>query len=213
MNIWMRLCLFLVLALLSRLSSADDTYNNYVGDIYLNESYQARIPNVAIRYTDGEYGALLKSILNPRKASAMLGLYFQGAKKGEGDPNLPQALAPLLKRYDKAFNEQPRLYEAEYLDTLEMAGVLTVMTTNMLNEGVNLNAQIKNGVAPTEEQIKFVNGLQALSQSLASISSTMGQKYAETIKKRVDAGLFSPDGAQRALKITVMFNPKQSGAK
>lgn len=180
---------------------ADDAFNSYVADVHLSESYQFRAPESVIRYTDGDKGALLKSILDPVRMKEMLAIYWRQSRQGGDMSNLPQLLAPLLNRYDKSFDARGSLYENEYLDSVEAYSALAASSLTLMNSAAVSPATNKDGSKPSEDQAKLVNSLNSMAKNISGILAGVNQQLAADIRKKISSGKFSADGAKRALKL------------
>jgi hypothetical protein len=118
---FLRILVITWLAVVSHLSIASDAYFDHVKDLYLHESNQARNPTQVTRYSDGERGQLLRSVLEPKRVKASLDAYVEFQKRDQKVPEVPKILQPIMGRYGEAFKQDPRGYENEYLDSLEAA--------------------------------------------------------------------------------------------
>lgn len=188
---------------------ADDTYNNYAADIHLNESHQLRAPEPVIRYVDGESGVLLKSILEPIRVRGMLAIYWQQAKQGMNPSNLPQLLAPIINRYEKAFEARGSAYESEYLDSVEITSMMTASSLMMMNNTPLPAPNNKDGSKQSVDQVKLANTLNSMVKGVADLLTAVNHQLAAALRKKVEAGKFSPEGAKRALKIADLFSSPQ----
>jgi hypothetical protein len=182
-------------------AAAQDAFSNYVADIHLSESRQFRLPEPVIRYSDGDNGALLKSVLNPAQVKEMMAIYMQRSKQGASPANFPQLLAPMLNRYQKAFETRGNAYENEYLDSIEITSFMTIASMAMMNGAQSLNLSDKDGSKSSSDQEKMIDSLNSLVKSMGSLMATIKQKIATDLRKKVETGKFSAEGAKRALKL------------
>ncbi len=180
----------------------DPEYDNYVADVYLLESQQWRSPEAVIRYADGKNGELLKSVLDPVRAKRILAVYTENfAKRGPGEVELPKLLGSVISRYDKALVARGSLYENEYLDAAELSTRLAAATLSVMQRPSNPIAAQRDGRQPTADERKMMDGLNSLAKSLEGLIKMTYQQQAASIRKKVDEGKFSPQGAQRALAL------------
>jgi hypothetical protein len=197
----MRKLLFMALMVLGSAAFAGDAYHEYIADFHLNESHQARQQSPVIRYADGEKGALLRSVLSPGRLSAALKLWGEASLRGEQVPELPKLLPPLLARYQVAFEGDPRAFETEYLDSVE-AG-LEVMTASMARNRPT-SMPVPQNTPPaqlTKENQALVNSMQALLTVSQKLLARIFEAAAEDLRDKVRKGLFTEQGAQRALAL------------
>lgn len=202
MLIPLRRLLFIALLVLAPAAFAGDAFHEYVADFHLHESHQARQQSPVIRYADGEKGALLRSVLSPGRLSAALKLWGEASLRGEKVPELPKLLPPLLARYQAAFESDPRVFETEYLDSVE-AG-LEVMTASVTLSRSASMAMPKN-TPPTSvspEHQALANSMQALMNASQKMLARVFEIAAKDLRDKVSKGLFSEQGAQRALALT-----------
>lgn len=180
---------------------AGDAYHDYIADFHLHESQQARQQSPVIRYTDGEKGALLRSVLAPGRLSAALKLWGEASARSENVPELPKLLPPLLARYQVAFESDPRAFETEYLDSVE-AG-LEVMTAGMARNRATAMYMPQNTPPAqlTKENQALVNSMQALLTASQKLLARVFEAAAEDLREKVRKGLFTEQGAQRALAL------------
>jgi len=179
---------------------ADDTYNDFVADVYLLESNQARIPQAIIRYTDDEVGPLLKKILNPKLAKEVMGISMRSKPDGF-QLQLPVLMGPLLNRYAKPFNERPDLYEAEYLDCYEISVFMMAYSMKSLAA-----QQFALDRATTQNNEKILEVLKNMVPAVEGLGTTIAKAQAKTLRDQIDKHMFSPEGAQRAIEIIDSLN-------
>jgi hypothetical protein len=188
---------------------AEDAFNNYVADIHLSESRQLRSPEPVIRYTDGDNGVLLKSILDPARVKDMLDIYWQRSKQG-GDPsNFPQLMSPILNRYQKAFEARGSMYENEYLDSVEITTIITASSLVMMNSAQPFPLNNQDSSRQSADQVKLTNSLNSMVKGVAELLTAVKRQLATEMRKKVDAGKFSPEGAKRALKLADSLSAPQ----
>ena len=180
-----------------------DTLDAYLSDARLLTSRQAATPAAPIQYSDPANGALLKAILNPARAMAMVELTVRAGDMGRFD-ELKHLLEPVQKRYATAFNANPRLYEPEYLDTLEISAMLLRSSGSLMQlaQAASTRAASSSGSGARLDQASG-----ALAQSMNGLMASVGQMMAKGIRQQVAAGKFSPAGAQRASGIANSLMP------
>jgi hypothetical protein len=196
-----RVFIFTLLSTLCHQSFAADAYYDYVADFYLHESHQARNPQQIIRYSDGENGALLQSVLEPTRVKATLNSYLESTKRGEKVPEVPKLLPPLVARYEEAFKKYPRAYEKEFLDSLEASVEVMVIASSMMNVSAQPTATNRNSGPDAEKEKALMDSLQLLVKKTRNISAVANKAIATEIRNKVDKGMFSENGAKRALAI------------
>ena len=187
---------------------AADAYSDYLADVHLSESIQLRNSPVPIRYGDSDHnaGALLKSVLDPVRAKSMLVMYMSQTKHDVNETKLPELLRPLLGRYENAFESLGRRYEDEYLDSLQISNAMSTASLGMFKTFAPLaQTPIKNGSMTVEEREKLAASLNSMSKSLSSLTATINRKIAVAIRKKIEEGKFSEEGAVRALMIANSF--------
>jgi hypothetical protein len=204
----MRIFMLTLLLILSHQSFAADAYYDYVADLYLHESHQARNPNQIIRYGDGENGALLQSVLEPTRVKAVLNSYLESMKRGEKIPEVPKLLQPLAVRYDGAFKKEPRAYEKEYLDSLEVSVEVMTIASAMTNVSSLPSSTNKVSGANAEKQKALTDSIQSLVKMTRDLTATAFRAMATEIRNRVAKGMFTESGAKRALAIADRVAPK-----
>jgi hypothetical protein len=180
-----------------------DTLDAYLSDAHLLASRQAATPAATIRYSDPASGALLKAFLNPARATVMLDLAMHAADTRRFD-ELRHLLEPVQKRYAMAFNADPRLYEAEYLDCLEISAMLMRRSASMLQSSQAASARTASSAA---KDARLDQGAASLVQSVNGLMAAVAQVMAKGIRQQVGAGKFSPAGARRASGIADSLVP------
>lgn len=193
--------LFIALLVLAPAAFAGDAFHEYVADLHLHESHQARQQSPVIRYADGEKGALLRSVLSPGRLSPALKLWGDASLRGEKVPELPKLLPPLLERYKTAFEADPRAFETEYLDSVE-AGLEVMTATFERTRPTSMPAPQNTPRAPlTKENQALVSSMQALLTVSQKLLASLFEAAAKDLRDKVSKGLFSEQGAQRALAL------------
>jgi hypothetical protein len=180
-----------------------ETLDAYLSDARLLTSRQAATPAAAIQYSDPANGALLKAILNPARAMVMVDLAIRATDKRRFD-ELQHLLEPVQKRYAMAFNANPRLYESEYLDSLEISAKLLRSSVSLLQSSQAASTRTASSSA-TGARLDQAAG--SLAQSMNGLMATVAQMMAKGIRQQVAAGKFSPAGAQRASGIANSLMP------
>lgn len=203
-----RVFIFTLLSTLCHQSYAADAYYDYVADFYLHESHQARNPNQVIRYSDGENGALLQSVLEPTRVKATLSSYLESTKRGEKIPEVPKLLQPLVARYDEAFKKEPRAYEKEFLDSLEASVEVIAIASAMMTVSTQPTATNRVSGADDEKLKALMNSLQSIAKMTRDMSAVANKAMATEIRNRVTTGTFTENGAKRALAIANRISPQ-----
>lgn len=183
-------------------AAAQDAFSHYVADLHLSESRQFRSPEPVVRYSDGDNGALLRGVLNPAQVKEMMTIYLQQSKQGASPANVPQLLAPILNRYQRAFETRGYAYENEYLDSVEITSIMTLSSMAMMNDGAqSLNLTNKDSGKSSSDQEKMIESMNSMVKSMGNLMATMKQRMATELRQKVGAGKFSTEGAKRALKL------------
>lgn len=203
-----RACILILLSILCHHSYAADAYYDYVADFYLHESHQARNPNQVIRYSDGENGALLQSILEPTRVKATLRTYLESTKRGEKIPEVPKLLQPLVARYDGAFKKDPRAYEREFLDSLEASLEVMAIASEMMNVSTLPTANNRLSGPDADKQKALMDSVPSLAKMTRDMSAVAYKAMATELRNRVAKGMFTEDGAKRALTIADRVSPQ-----
>jgi hypothetical protein len=180
-----------------------DTLDAYLSDARLLTSRQAATPAATIQYSDPANGALLKAILNPARVTVMMDLAVRAADKRRFD-EFQHLLEPVQKRYAMAFNANPRLYEPEYLDSLDISAILLRRSVSMLKSPQAASTRTASSAA-THARLDQAAG--SLAQSMNGLMAMVAQMLAKGIRQQVAAGKFSPAGAQRASGIANSLVP------
>lgn len=179
--------------------SAVDPYLIYVSNVFLLHSKQI-LESKDIQYIDHVNGALLKSVLDPKSGIAMLSIYFARKHAGLDELDLPQLLLqPILSRYGKAFESNPRGYQAEYLDSLELTAFMLNYSVANLQAGASNNNPNKTVINPSDQELK--NSVHKLTKSVSDMMIQIRKSAADAIRDKVNRKMFDQEGAQRALLI------------
>lgn len=173
----------------SGLSSAGDAVRAFASELMLHESKQILQPDRVVKYSDPEGGATLRALLAPARTAVVLDDYFAEFVKGTAQPDVSRLAGPLVKRYEKAFAADPRAYEEEYLDSLNwtvstLEGSARVAAGNMK----------KNTAAPGAD----AEAVRKVVESLQSLSDSVMKMVAQAIRDKVNSGVFSAAGKERA---------------
>lgn len=193
--------------LLSTSSFANETFNNYIADLYLNESHQARNPEQLIRYGNDEKGKLLKSVLAPERSQVAISTYYEASKRGERLTDITRVMQPLIKRYDTAFKKEPKVYENEYLDSLEAMIAILSPTLKMMEEAT-LNLQSSNSKSDANKDKALMESLNSLAKSARSMATMAHKAVISDLRANIAKGLFSKEGAQRAEELASRLETK-----
>ena len=202
MSATFRSAIYMVLFMISYSALGADAYHDFVSDLFLNESHQAKTGLYAIQYRDPQNGQTLRSVLDPNRAIAALKT-FGLMKRDSTEQNLLQALTPVLSRYEKAFSDNPKLYEAEYLDCLEISASMILANSGAKAARAPQSAS-SNTLSP--ENMEKMNKLM---QSLNGMMDAVARATARSIREKIEKNVFSPAGAQRASKIADSLSPQQ----
>jgi hypothetical protein len=174
-------------------------FDGYLSDAHLLESRQSAAPGVVIRYSDPVNGALLKSVLNPVRASSMLDAAMRQHNTRQFD-ELRHLVEPMQQRYALAFASNPRAYEPEYLDTMDIGAVVVRHAIDQMRTASQTPPPTPAASAKAADA-KLSQSLASLNQSMNGLMTTMAQAMATGIRQQVIGGKFSPAGAQRATGI------------
>ncbi len=131
----------------------------------------------------------------------MMTIYLQQSKQGPSPANVPQLLAPILNRYQKAFETRGYAYENEYLDSVEITTIMTLSSMAMMNGAQSVNHTSKDSNKSSSDQEKMIESMDSMIKSLGSLMATIKQKIATDLRQKVGAGKFSTEGAKRALNL------------
>jgi len=180
-------------------ANASDPYLLYLSNVYLLNSKQI-LESKDIQYIDQVNGSLLKSVLDPKIGTTMLSIYFAYKRAGLIVPDLPQLfLQPIINRYEKAFESNPRGYQAEYLDCLELrAFIMNYSVTPLRAEATNTNTR-KTDINPSNQEL--TNSVQKLTKSVSDRMIQIKKSTADSIRDQVNRKMFDQEGAKRALLI------------
>ncbi len=185
------------------LGGTSDSFDDYVADLDLLDSDQARNPEHTIRYADRKYGALLKSVLDPSRAQAMLTIYFQQALRGKQPPNVAGLLGSILHRYGMAFQKRPRDYESEYLDCLDDEESTAEIGLPAISAAISaLSTQRARAAMETLRRRGLDLG--AMKKILLSSYGIIGvacAAEAKILRRQIADHMFSDGGAKRAQRI------------
>lgn len=203
----LRVLLLSFLFVFSRWSHAADAYHDYVADIYLLESYQARQPKQIIRYSEGDKGVLLQSVLESKRLNAALNVYWASTKRGESLTDITKILQPLMVRYDNAFKNAPRVYEMEYLDSLEALIELMSAGSSMSVASVQAPGSTKAPKIDAKTQQALSDSAQALAKAAREINAMVLKAFGTRLRSQVAQNLFTELGAKRALAIAERVAP------
>jgi len=173
--------------------------DGYLSDAHLLESRQSAAPGAVIRYSDPVNGALLKSVLNPVRASSMLDAAMRQHNTRQFD-ELRHLVEPMQQRYALAFASNPRVYEPEYLDTMDIGAVVVRHAIDQMRTASQTPPPTAAASAKAVDA-KLSQSLASLNQSMNGLMTTMAQAMAKGIRQQVISGKFSPAGAQRATGI------------
>jgi hypothetical protein len=181
-------------------ASASDALWEYVADLHLHESHQARIHQSIINYADPENGDLLKKVLDPKRAIPMLSLYFDAVIEHNDEINMPFLLQPMLTRYEKSFAGNPKLYEAEYLDGLELSTYMLTRSLN-LSRAASEALATRNATAPPSDKKAMIDGVQKLTKSARGLVGAFDRATANSLREKIAKNMFTPAGALHAKRI------------
>jgi hypothetical protein len=173
---------------------AADPFDQYLQSIQALEQAQAENHLFVIRYTDPKAGSLAHAVLDPARALPMVDFYGELQKEGIRRGDLPNLLQPTLSLYEKAFAEDPKHYEPEYLDSLELT--------------VSLRLQARRALAVARKDAAAREGAHAMQgkssiamfDSLGRLAAGADKSLAAAIRQDVKRRKYSVEGARRALK-------------
>ena len=184
----------LLLVWCSSVSQAADTFDQYLQSIQALEQAQAENHLFVIRYGDPKAGSLARAVLDPARSLPMVGFYGELQRQGIRRGDLPNLLQPTLSLYEKAFAEDPKHYENEYLDSLELTAALRLQARHALA------AARKEAAAREEAHAMQGKSSLAMFDSLGRLAAGADKSLAATIRQDVKRGKYSVEGARRALK-------------
>ncbi len=182
--------------LLSGAVWSGDAVRTFSSELLLHESRQVLQPDRPLQYADPEGGVALRALMAPEMASRVLDEYFEEAAKGTQQPDVKHLLEPLVKRYERAFENNPSAYEQEYLDSLHW--VISALERSR-REPVRLERP------PGMPQAEF-DAMQGLVQGLQSLADSMTKLVSQGIVNQVNRGMFGPAGKERALAMVARVN-------
>lgn len=171
---------------------AGDAVRAFASELMLHESKQVMQPDRPLKYSDPEGGAALRALLAPARAKVVMDDYFVEFPKSIGQPDIPKLIGPLVKRYEKAFNADPRAYEEEYLDALNWMVIPIEGASKAASTNMKENAAA--GGPDAEAAQKILETLQGLSDSMMKL-------VAQSIRDKANSGVYSPAGKARALSM------------
>jgi cytochrome c5 len=177
---------------------AGENVRAFSSELLAFESRQALRPGPPIKYSDAEGGAELRKLLDPARASIVVDEQFEDIDRQASGFELPNRMQLLIARYRRAFFENPRTYEEEYLDTLNW----TVLIAQRSFGSTSLPPIPVALTSPEEQAV-----LRRLFENLKGMGNPMMDGLAKTIRDRVDRGLFSEAGAKRALEMADRVAP------
>jgi mono/diheme cytochrome c family protein len=185
-------CLALILLTQSCLSWAGEKVLQFSSELLMSESQQVLQPDRPFKYADPKHGPALRKLLNPDRANIVLDEYFDGVRKGVMTPDLTAQMKPLLERYGKAFDDHPSEYEQEYLDVLNWLALSIRQRSDL--------TKIKEN-SPSTLSAQEQAALASLQKSISGLMSVMVNSMAENLRNKIQAGMFSGAGIQRATDI------------
>jgi len=171
--------------------------DGYLSDAHLLESRQSAAPGGAFRYSDQANGALLKSVLDPARATSMLDVAMRQNDTRQFDA-LRHLIQPMQERYARAFATSPRVYEAEYLDTLDISAAVIRQTVAQMRTA---SQALPPAGSTSGDAAKLNQSVASLNKSMNGMMVTLEQTMAKSIRQQVSTGKFSASGAQRATRI------------
>jgi len=135
------------------------------------------------------------------RVKAVLDTYFQSTKRGERLPDVPKILQPVIERYETSFKQQPQVYEAEYLDSLE-AAVAVLSTVSVMTSASSSLSQASKPPGKTEtEQKALTKSVPTLAKMTRGLMTTVNRTIATELRNKVAKGMFTENGAKRALAL------------
>jgi hypothetical protein len=123
----------------------------------------------------------------------MVEFYGELQKQGIRRGDLPNLLQPTLSLYEQAFSADPRHYEREYLDSLEITVALRLQARRAL-------AAARRDLAEREQSHPQGKSSIAMFDSLERLAAGADKSLAATIRRDVQRKRYSAEGAKRALK-------------
>ncbi len=184
----------LALALLPLVSMAADSYDQYLQSIHTLEQAQSENHLFVIRYDDPKAGTLVHAVLDPARALPMVDFYGELQKQGVRRGDLPNLLQPTLSLYENAFAADPKHYEREYLDALELTVALHLQARHAL-AAARQEFAAQEAAHPAQGKSSM-----AMFDSLEHLAEAADRSLAATIRRDVKRKKYSAEGALRALK-------------
>lgn len=191
----LRVVAFLWLVLLFGLpvvAGAGDDIGQFSSELLAHESKQALQLDMPFRYSDPEHGERLRKLLAPARTQVVLKAYYDSVTAGGEPPEIVKQLEPMLKRYDKAFTANPKDFEEEYLDVLEITAVVMQRSSKAGELGKTSQSTLPTGDALLLQQL-----LASAQNLMTAVSKVVGRG----IRDKVIKGMFSAVGGGRALDI------------
>ncbi len=175
-------------------SWAGENVRVFASELRAFEGRQVPRTGPPVKYSDAVDGAELRKLLDPARALVIVGEYFEeiGKQPELISPELQNLMYPFRVRYIKAFSENPRDYEEEYLDTLNWTILLAQRTF-----AISSLPPMPAAAASSEEQV----AMHPVFENLKRLSNSLMRSQARIIRDYVDQGMFSEAGAKRALEI------------
>ena len=184
-------------------ASASDSYPQYVSDVRLLESRLMLDTGRPFVYDNSANGRLLKSVLDKDRFQAANAFYMQAVADKQKIEKLPVLIQPVLDIYRKAFAELGPRYENEYLDTLQLFGVILTSAPPLLT--VPSAATVPGSPSPGNVITQAtINKMNAAMQFLTVV---IRRNVANTILNDIQKMKFSVSGGQRALLIAESIMP------
>jgi cytochrome c5 len=181
---------------------AGENVRVFASELLAFESRQVLRDGPPVKYSDAAGGAELRKLLDPARAPVVVNEYFEGVEKQLSEPEVTRLMQPLMVRYEKAFDVNPRAYEEEYLDALNWT--VLVLQRSVRSSALSLPTR---SAAPSEEEV----AMQRFVESLRSLSGTMMGLVSKGIRGKVAKGTFSDAGAKRALDMADRLAPPLAG--
>jgi cytochrome c5 len=180
---------------------ASTELRQFAADLLRIESEQVTRPDRIISYSEPIIGQRLRGAMDANRAQRIVGLHMEAMRRGENDPDISRLLQPYINRYSKAFNENSKQYENEYLDTLiwyvilsrETQQLMLSKSTPKVSDTVVLDAQT-------------IEALEKMTQSVQRLLKTIDQTIAKNLMEQVGKGMFSQPTTFRALQIFQALN-------
>lgn len=182
----------------SDFSLASDAVQVFASELLAFESKQVLRPDRPVQYVDADGGEVLRALLAPERATRVLDQYFEELVKGSSPVDVNKLLGPLVKRYEQAFVSNPEAYEKEYLDALNW--VVSSMERST-----------KRTSTLMEKQAEMTDAESSILQSLQSFGNSMLKLVSQSMLDKVNRGMHSSAGSQRALDMVGRINTLVSG--